>query len=77
MHTLLQGQRSVKCANCTVFLTTNDNTHALRFYQKWGLRLARLYPNLLEEWRRAKPEMGTVGFDGIPLRDAFELEMML
>ncbi len=50
---------------------------ALRFYQKWGLRLVALHPNALEQSRRLKPEIPLVGRDGIPLRDELELEMTL
>jgi ribosomal protein S18 acetylase RimI-like enzyme len=58
-------------------ITTNDNTHALRFYQKRGYRLVALYPNQLEKSRLLKPEIPLVGMDGIPLRDEIELEIAL
>ncbi len=58
-------------------ITTNDNTHALRFYQKRGYRLAALYPNALKASRRLKPEIPITGIDGIPLRDEIELEFVL
>ena len=58
-------------------ITTNDNTAALRFYQKRGLRLAALYRDALEESRKLKPGIPLIGNDGIPLRDEIELEMVL
>jgi N-acetylglutamate synthase-like GNAT family acetyltransferase len=58
-------------------ITTNDNTRALRFYQKRGFRLLALYPNQLEKSRLLKPEIPQVGMDGIPLRDEIELEISL
>lgn len=58
-------------------ITTNDNTPALRFYQKRGFRLAALYVNALEESRKLKPEIPLFGLDGIPLRDEIELELFL
>ena len=58
-------------------ITTNDNTPALRFYQKRGFLLAAVYPNALEESRKLKPEIPLVGMDGIPIRDEIELEMPL
>ncbi len=58
-------------------ITTNDNTRALRFYQKRGFRLAALYPNQLEKSRLLKPEIPLAGMDGIPLRDEIELEVSL
>ncbi len=58
-------------------VTTNDNTHALRFYQKRGFVLAALYRNAAESARTLKPEIPLIGNDGIPLRDEIELEMLL
>jgi len=58
-------------------ITTNDNTHALRFYQRRRFRLAALYPNQLEKSPLPKPEIALVGMGGIPLRDEIELETPL
>jgi len=58
-------------------ITTNDNLSALRFYQKWGLKITAVYPNALERSRRLKPEIPLLGKEGIPLRDEIELEMFL
>jgi GNAT superfamily N-acetyltransferase len=67
-------------ADCTRLwvVTTNDNVDALRFYQRRGFRLSRLRPGAVDESRRTlKPEIGTTGEYGIPLRDEIELEMPL
>jgi ribosomal protein S18 acetylase RimI-like enzyme len=59
-------------------VTTNDNMHALRFYQKLGFSLAAVRRNAVDEARRdMKPEIPLVGLDGIPIRDEIELEMLL
>ncbi len=58
-------------------ITTNDNTHALRFYQKYGFTIAAVYPKVLEYSRKLKPEIPLTGNDGIPLRDELELEILL
>lgn len=58
-------------------ITTNDNTAALRFYQKRGFTLAALYPNAVARSRQIKPEIPLIGNDGIPMRDEIELEMTL
>ncbi|HUT67148.1 MAG TPA: GNAT family N-acetyltransferase [Dehalococcoidales bacterium] len=58
-------------------ITTNDNTAALRFYQKRGFLLVAIHRNALEQSRRLKPEIPLIGNDGIPLRDEIELEMIL
>ena len=58
-------------------ITTNDNLNALRFYQKRGFALVAVHRNALETSRRLKPEIPLTGYDGIPLRDEIELEMLL
>jgi ribosomal protein S18 acetylase RimI-like enzyme len=58
-------------------ITTNDNTRALRFYQKRGFTLFALHRNAIEQSRALKPSISPTGFDGIPIRDEIELEMRL
>jgi ribosomal protein S18 acetylase RimI-like enzyme len=56
-------------------ITTNDNTNALRFWQKRGFHIAAVRVNAMEEYRKLKPEIPLTGNDGIPIRDEIELEM--
>jgi len=72
-------KEKAKAAGCRRLwlITTNDNTKALRFWQKRGFRLAAVYINALENSRRLKPEIPLLGNDGIPIRDEIELEMMI
>lgn len=58
-------------------ITTNDNLHALRFYQQRGFALVALHRNALDVSRQLKPEIPLIGMDDIPLRDEVELEMTL
>jgi GNAT superfamily N-acetyltransferase len=58
-------------------ITTNDNTSALRFYQKRGFALAAVHRNAVAQSRRLKPEIPLTGHDGIQIRDEIELEMSL
>ena len=58
-------------------VTTNDNTRALRFWQKYGFTLIALYANVMGKYRRLKPEISLTGNDGIPIRDEIELELRL
>lgn len=58
-------------------ITTNDNTAALRFYQKLGFRLVAVHRNAVDRSRKLKPEIPAVGMDGIPIRDEIELELLL
>lgn len=64
------------CSRVTL-ITTNDNTHALRFYQKRGFVLTALRPGAIEESRKLKPGIPLTGNDGIPIRDELELELRL
>ena len=58
-------------------ITTNDNLHALGFYQKRGFEIVAVYPGAVNESRTRKPGIPLVGMDGIPLRDEIELEISL
>ena len=58
-------------------ITTNDNTKALRFWQKRGFSLVAIHRNAVEQSRRLKPEIPLTDNDGIPIRDEIELEMIL
>jgi GNAT superfamily N-acetyltransferase len=58
-------------------ITTNDNTKALRWWQKRGFTFKAIYPGAVEIWRLLKLEIPLLGNDGIPIRDEIELEMIL
>jgi ribosomal protein S18 acetylase RimI-like enzyme len=61
-----------------IFLTTtNDNTHAMRFYQRRGWTFAALHKGIVDRVRAFKPEMPLLGHDGIPIRDEIEFERWL
>ena len=68
-----------RARNCKrlFLITTNDNLHALGFYQKRGFEIVTVYRGAVNESRKRKPSISLVGMDGIPLRDEIELEMML
>ena len=68
--------RQADCRRVWV-VTTNDNLNALRFYQKRGFELVAFHRNALERSRQLKPVIPLVGYDGIPMRDEIELEMIL
>lgn len=72
-------QQIAQAAGCKrLFLvTTNDNLHALRFYQRHGFTLAALRANAVSEARKIKPEIPLIGDNAIPIRDEIELEMQL
>lgn len=58
-------------------ITTNDNTDALRFYQKRGFELVAIHRHAVEQARRVKPSIPLIGSHGIPIRDEIELELRL
>ena len=72
-------ERAARGAGCRRLwlVTTNDNTDALRFYQRRGLVLTALRPNALEASRRLKPGIPLSGAHGISIRDEIEMERIL
>lgn len=68
-----------RTAGCRrLWLDTNDNVDALRFYQRRELRLVALRPGAVERSRATlKPSIPEIGDHGIPLRDELVLERFL
>lgn len=58
-----------------VVVTTNDNTHAMRFYQKRGFALADVRFGAVARSRRIKPAIPEAGEDGIPILHEMVFEM--
>jgi GNAT superfamily N-acetyltransferase len=58
-------------------ITTNDNLHALGFYQRRGFHLTALFLGQVDVTRRLKPSIPEVGDNDIPLRDELQLEKKL
>lgn len=73
----LQGIASDKGCDRVWLCTTNDNTHALKFYQKRGFTIARVNVDVIAEYRKIKPEIPESGEDDIPIRDEIVLEKKL
>ena len=55
--------------------TTNDNTAAMRFYQKRGFMLADVRFGAVARSRKIKPEIPALGEDGIPILHEMVFEM--
>ncbi len=72
-------EKAARQAGCrrVWLVTTNDNRHALAFYQKRGFHISRVNPGAVDRARRIKPEIPLVGEDNIPLHDEIELEKIL
>lgn len=76
INAVLDEARKQNCKR--VFLiTTNDNLHALGFYQRRGFELVAVHRGAVNESRRIKPTIPLIGMNNIPLRDEIELEMVL
>lgn len=58
-------------------ITTNDNLHALRFYQRYGFDLIAVHHGAVARSRALKPSIPDIGLDGIPIRHELELELPL
>ena len=57
--------------------TTNDNLEALRFYQRRGMRIARVHCGMMDRYRAAGEPVPLIGKNGIPIRDEIELDISL
>jgi len=68
--------RNVGCGRVWL-VTTNDNTPAIRFYQRRGYLISALHRGAVNQSRKLKPEIPELGVDGIPIRDEIELEKAL
>lgn len=73
---VIASAKKHKCKKIIV-VTTNDNIGAIRFYQKRGFEIARLYRNSLNKARELKPSIPLIGDNGIPLMHEIEFEMIL
>jgi len=75
IETVLNHAKDIGC-NRLWLITTNDNTHALRFYQKRGFTIVAVHIRAIDlVTRPMKPGIPFTGHDGIPLRDEIELEI--
>ena len=58
-------------------ITTNDNVHALRWYERRGFRVVAVHEGAVDQSRATlKPEIPPAAPDGIPIRDEIELELV-
>nr|WP_319265140.1 GNAT family N-acetyltransferase [uncultured Draconibacterium sp.] len=76
INKVIEKARRTGC-NRVWLITTNDNTNALRFYQKRGFEWIGFYKNSMDESRKLKPEIHNLGEDGIPVKHEIEFELRL
>jgi ribosomal protein S18 acetylase RimI-like enzyme len=70
-----QAARQAGCGRLYL-VTTNNNTHALHFYQKRGFVISAVRINAIVESRKLKPQIPLLDEDGLPIRDEIELEIL-
>ncbi|MBC7878871.1 MAG: GNAT family N-acetyltransferase [Anaerolineales bacterium] len=76
INQVVEEAKEKKCRR--VFLiTTNDNLHALGFYQRYGFELVTIRRGAINESRKIKPTIPLIGMNNIPLRDEIELEILI
>jgi hypothetical protein len=76
MDAAVAEARAQGCAR--LWLTTTDNNRrARRFYERWGMTLARVHRDGVRASRAVKPSIPQVDADGAPLTDELEYELPL
>ncbi len=58
-------------------ITTNNNSRAVRFYEKLGYRIAAIHADAIKESRQLKPSIPLIGANSIEIRDEIEMELIL
>ncbi len=65
------------CCNRIWLITSNDNTKAMRFYQKRGFEFKAIHLNAIKAARKIKPQIPQIGYDDIPIKHEIEMELKL
>jgi GNAT superfamily N-acetyltransferase len=71
-----QTAKNVGCRRLWL-ITTNDNTKAIRFYQRRGFDMIGLYVNAIQESRKIKPQIPLKGFDDIRILHEIEFQKVI
>ena len=76
VEAVVDAAKSEKCRRVWL-ITTNDNIHAIRYYQKHGFELEAVHINALDKSRELKPSIPLFGSEGIPIKHEFEFGIEL
>jgi GNAT superfamily N-acetyltransferase len=76
IEAVIDKAREAGCSKVKL-ISTNDNTEAMKFYQKRGFDMARIYRNAVEESRKLKPSIPLTGENGITIKHEIEFEYIL
>ncbi len=76
LHAMVDLARTVKCHRLWL-ITTNDNTGAIKFYQRRGFSVCAVHHGAVSGARKRKPQIPTHNQEGIPIEHEWELERIL
>jgi len=76
INTVIQKAKEAYCDRVWL-ITTNDNTGAIRFYQRFGFSLRAVHIDSMDKARILKPQIPLTGNDEIPLKHEFEFEFII
>lgn len=76
VENLVRNAREQNCRRIWL-ITSNDNLHAMRFYQKRGFNIVGVHVNVISEARKIQPEIPEIGNYDIPIRHEIEFELDL
>lgn len=76
---LAAARGAARAAGCRRLwlITTNDNTPAIRFYERRGFHVVAVHVGAVIAAREVKPEIPLLGVGGIPIEDEVEMESRL
>lgn len=76
LNKVIEKSQEVDCRRVW-FITTNDNTRAINFYQRRAFDICALHLNAVMESRKIKPEIPLFGYNNIPILHEIEFEKIL
>lgn len=72
----IEAARESSCREVKL-ITTNDALRAIGLYQRLGFRMVAVNVGVVDEARKIKPEIPTVGERGIPIHDEIALRLTI
>lgn len=76
INKVIEKAKENKCRRVWL-ITTNDNTKAIRYYQKRGFYMKEIRINAIQRSRKLKPQIPLYGFDNIPILHEIEFEKII
>ncbi|OAN12721.1 GNAT family N-acetyltransferase [Exiguobacterium sp. RIT452] len=70
---VVEEEATQQQCNLLTLVTTNDNEHAIRFYQHRGYTVSKVIPNAVDLARKIKPEIPLYNEKGVPIKDEIVL----